>query len=114
MAKMRNFDAGFRLAGMDLDSHVISVAQLVDTTGQGIFRFRVEVATLPGLKSIPGKLAYARCGVDNEGRELYVSSWFDLRTVLREVEHLSEGLKARGKTYVVTSNVKSRVADQLL
>ncbi len=107
-------DAELGVAGMELDAHRISIAQLVDVTGQGVFEFRVEVATLSGLESIPGKLSYARCGVDDEGWELYVSSWLDLRTVLGEVELVSEGLKARGKTCVVASDVRSRVIDQLL
>jgi hypothetical protein len=107
-------DAEFSVAGMDLDSHRISVAQLVDTTGQGVFRFRVEVATSCGLDGVPMRLSYTCDGVDDGGRELYVSPWLDLSVVLREVEYISEGLKACGKSFVVSSVVESRVVDQLM
>ena len=97
-----------------LESRCISVVQLVDTTGQGVFRFRVEVATSCGLDGFPGELSYERCGVDDEGRELYASPWLDLRVVLREVECISKGLRACGKSFAVSSCVEARVVDQLL
>lgn len=96
-----------------MDTHRISIVQLVDTTGQGLFEFRVEVATLAGLESIPRNFNYAQCGVDGEGRELYVSPWLDLTTVLKEVEYISKELKSCGRTFMVTSNMRSRVIDQL-
>jgi hypothetical protein len=74
----------------------------------------VELAIYPAWEVFRGKLSYVPCGVDEDGNELYVSSWLDLRTVLREVEHVSEELKARGKTCVVARDVKARVVDQLL
>jgi hypothetical protein len=100
--------------GSVLESHRISVAQLVDTTGQGVFEFRVEVATVSDLESIPRKLSYALCGVDEDGRQLYVSPWLDLSVVLKEVEYMSKELRACGQVFVVASDVKARVVDQLL
>jgi hypothetical protein len=96
-----------------LDAHCISIAQLVDTTGQGLFEFRVEVATPAGLEGIPRNFKYTQCEEDEEGREIYVSPWLDLATVLREVECISKELKSCGRTFTVTSNVRSRVIDQL-
>jgi len=104
---------GSCLVDLVLDSHCISVVQLVDTTGQGVFRFRVEVATSCGLEDVPKKLSYSRCGVDDRGRELYVTPWLDFDAVLKEVEYISEGLKACGKSFVVSNVVEARVIDQL-
>jgi hypothetical protein len=99
---------------MGMDPHRISIAQLVDTTGQGVFRFRVEVATSCGLDGFPRKLSYERCEVDDEGRELYVSPWLDLRVVLEEVGYISKELRSCGQAFVVSDDVKARVVDQLL
>jgi hypothetical protein len=87
---------------------------LVDTTGQGVFRFRVEVANCCGLEDLLRSLSYVVCREDEKGRELFVSSWADLSTVLEEVKDLSEVLRARGEACVVATVVKRRVVDQLM
>jgi hypothetical protein len=106
--------AGFGVNEMEMDTHRISIAQLVDVTGQGVFRFRVEVATSCGLDGVPRNLSYSLDGLDEVGRELYVSAWLDLGVVLKEVERISEGLKACGKFFVVSSVVEARVVDQVV
>jgi hypothetical protein len=99
---------------IQLGTHHISIVQLVDTTGQGVFEFRVEIATPDDLESIPRNFNYTQCGLDDEGREVYVSPWLDLTTVLKEVEFISRKLKLCGQTFIIASNMRSRVIDQLL
>jgi hypothetical protein len=102
------------MTSMELETYRISIVQLVDTTGQGVFMFRVEVATSCGLEDIPRRLSYRLDATDDRGRKLYVSPWLDLRVVLGEVEYISEGLRACGKPFVVSSVIEARVIDQLL
>ncbi|WXG45226.1 MAG: hypothetical protein WED05_00610 [Candidatus Atabeyarchaeum deiterrae] len=97
-----------------MNSEGISVTQLVDVTGQGVFQFRVEVATPSSdFKDIPFSHEYMLFGVDGDGRKLYASAWLDLESVLKEVERISTELKSRGKTVLVSSRVRSRVVDTL-
>jgi len=97
----------------ELYTHYISIAQLLDTTGEGIAEFRVEIAVSGAFEDISSSYGYYQWGVDEEGRELYVSPWLNLKSVLEEVKRMSSELKLHGRNFVVSSNMRSRVIDTL-
>nr|MDO8100494.1 hypothetical protein [Candidatus Njordarchaeota archaeon] len=94
-------------------THHISIAQLFDSTGEGIAEFRIEIAVSEALEDIGSSYEYCQCGVDEEGRELYVSPWLNLKSVMEEVERISSELKLQGRDFAVSSVVRSRVVDTL-
>lgn len=94
-------------------THYISIAQLLDTTGEGIAEFRIEIAVSGTLEDISSSYEYSQCGVDEEGRELYVSPWLNLKSVLEEVKRISGELKLHGRDFAVSSDMRSRVVDTL-
>jgi hypothetical protein len=94
-------------------THYISIAQLLDTTGEGIAEFRIEIAVTGMLENVGSSCGYSRCGFDDEGRELYVSPWFSLRSALDEVKRVSSELRLHGRDFMVSSSVRSRVVDIL-
>lgn len=94
-------------------THYISLAQLLDTTGEGIAEFRIEIAVTGTLGDFGSSYDYSNCGVDEEGRELYVSPWLDLKCVLDEVKRISSKLKQQGNDFAVSSSMRSRVVDIL-
>jgi hypothetical protein len=94
-------------------THCISIAQLLDTTGEGIAEFRIEIAVSGAFEDIGSSYLYSQCGVDDEGRELYVSPWLNLKNVLEETKRISSELKLRGKDFTVSSEVIGRVVETL-
>jgi hypothetical protein len=93
--------------------HYISIAQLLDTTGEGIAEFRIEIAVSGVFEDIGSSYVYSQCGVDDEGRELYVSPWLGLKNVLEEVKWISSELELRGKDFIVSSEIIGRVVETL-
>jgi hypothetical protein len=94
-------------------THYISLAQLLDTTGEGIAEFRIEIAIAGMLEDVGSSHVYSRCGFDDEGRELYVSPWLSLRSALEEIKRVSSELKLHGRDFTVSSSMRSRVVDTL-
>jgi hypothetical protein len=94
-------------------THYISIAQQLDTTGEGIAEFRIEIAVSGAFEDISSSYVYSQCGVDEEGRELYVSPWLNLKSVLEEVNRISSELKSQGKDFAVSRDMRSRVVDAL-
>jgi hypothetical protein len=94
-------------------THYISIAQLLDTTGEGIAEFRIEIAVSGTFEDISSSYEYCRCGVDDEGRELYVSPWLNLKSVLEEIKWLSSELRLHGRDFIVSSNIRGRVVETL-
>jgi hypothetical protein len=96
-----------------MSMYFVSIAQLLDATGEGIAEFRVEISVTGVLEDLGTSYSYSQCGFDEEGRKLYVSPWLNLKNALQEVERISCELKLHERAFTISSSMRSRVVDIL-